>query len=178
MLVLLLGAPLLAGADPPNQVQVGDLPGTNGRWQQGVVTVSAPPDLVQRWLTEAAQWPARFPDDAWARDLGQAPDGRRQVQFHSNVLGKTVTVRMDEKPGLIVYDGSGKGVWTQGKIFVEPAGRGTRVIMQTTGDLKGLGGALVPDSLKRKRVRKKLASDLNAVIQLSNTWAAASRRGG
>lgn len=178
MLALLVGAPLLVGAAPPNEVQIGDLPGTNGRWQQGEVTVAAPPDVVQRWLSEASRWPARFPDDQWARELGRAPDGRRQVEFHSNVLGKTITVRMDERPGLIVYDGTGKGVWTQGKIFVQPAGRGTRVIMQTTGDLKGIGGAFAPESLKRKRVRKKLASDLNAIVRLSNTWAATPRRGG
>jgi carbon monoxide dehydrogenase subunit G len=151
-------------------VRVGDLPGSDGRWQVGEVTVAAPPERVQSWLSDATRWSARFPDDKWARDLGRAPDGRRVAQMSSRLLGRTMTLYLDERPGLIVYAGSGKGVTTQGKVFIEPvAAGGTRVIMQTSGELHGATGALVSESMKRKRALKKLSADLNAIVQLARS---------
>jgi hypothetical protein len=134
----------------------------------GEVTIAAKPAEVQRWLSESAQWPARFPDDDWANNLGRAADGRQVAEFHSKALGKTLTVRMREEPGLITYEGAGKGVTTHGKIFIQPAGAGqTHVIMQTTGELHGAAGALAPKGTKRKRALKKLQADLDALVQLS-----------
>jgi hypothetical protein len=169
----------LAGAETPGAVSVGDLPGTDRRWQMGQVTVPVPAPVVQRWFSEADHWAARFPDDKWARDLGRTPDGRHVAEFHSNAIGRTLTVRMREQQGLITYDGSGKGITTQGKIFIEPAGPGqTKVIMQTTGELRGFAGAFAPESVKRKRAIKKLTADLNALVRLSNEYAAAARQKG
>jgi hypothetical protein len=169
---LVLGVSLLVGggvgAGELNKVTVGDLPGTDARWQAGEVTVAAPADQVQKWLTEVPQWPARFPDDKWAKSLGTAPDGRQSAEFHSKALGRTLTVHMKVQPGLITYDGSGKGVNTQGKIFVESLGPDrTKVVMQTTGELYGATAALASESMKRKRAINKLSADLNAIVKLS-----------
>jgi len=151
-----------------DQVVLGDMPNTNGAWQSGEVTVAAPPAEVQRWYSDVSRWTERFPDDKSARDLGRAPDGRRLAELHSRALGKTLTVRMRERPGLIEYDGEGRGVKTQGKIFFVPAGPGrTRVVMQTTGELHGITGVLATEDMKRDRALKKLGSDLEATVRLS-----------
>jgi hypothetical protein len=174
---LLLAAGTLAA--PLNTVVVGDLPGSGGNWQFGEVTVAAPVGEVQRWFADAAYWPARFPDDKWARDLGRTPDGRRVAQFYSRTIGRPLTVRLRERPGLIVYDGSGKGITTQGKIILQSAGpRQTRVIMQSTGEVHGLAGAFATTGVKRKRTLKKMRSDLEAVIRLSRQYAAARGHAG
>jgi hypothetical protein len=134
---------------------------------------------VQRWFSDVSQWKARFPDDEFARDLGRAPDGRKVAQFRSKVLDRTLTVRITEKPGLITYEGSGKGISTQGKIFFYPLGPDrTRIVMQTTGELHGALGVFAPESVKRKKAMKKLTADLNAAVSLSNAYAAGRRARG
>jgi hypothetical protein len=169
----------IAGAEALNEVKVGDLPGTNGQWQMGEVTVAAPLDEVQRWFTDASQWTARFPDDKKVQILGRAPDGRQIVEMKSAALGKTLTLRLREQPGLITYEGSGKGVSTQGKIFFQSLGPSrTKVIMQTTGELHGATGVFATEGMKRKRALAKLSSDLNATVQLARNYAAVPRRGG
>src|SRR5262249_10305451 len=120
--LVLYAVPVLAAE--LNVVSLGDLPGTGDRWQVGEVTVRAPPEEVQRWFSDPSGWAARFPDDKWAVDLGPASDGTRVARFYSQALGRVLTVRLREQPGLIVYAGSGKGVTTQGKIFFEAAGPG------------------------------------------------------
>ncbi len=175
--LLLAGAPALAA--PLNAVSVGDLPGTNGQWQTGEVTVAAPQAEVWRWFTEVNRWPERFPDDAWARDLGRTPDGRQLAELRSNALGRTLKLEMREQPGVITYTGTGKGVTTQGKIFVQAVGPNTtRVIMQTTGELHGAIGFFAGEGTKRKRAIKKLSSDLQACVRIANSYAAARRHGG
>jgi hypothetical protein len=177
--VLLLVAAGIAPAQRLNVVQVGDLAGTNGRWQAGEVTVAAPADVVQRWFTEVDQWPKRFPDDQWSRDLGRTADGRQVAEFKSKVLGRTLRVTTTVQPGLITYVGKGKGINTQGKIFITPVGPNmTKVIYQTTGELYGLTGALASENMKRDRAIKKLTADLTAVANNANAYAAAQRRGG
>jgi carbon monoxide dehydrogenase subunit G len=151
-----------------DQVLLGDVPNTDGKWQSGEVTVAAPPEEVQRWFSDVSRWTERFPDDEMARDLGRAPDGRRVAELRSKALGKTLTVRMRERPGLIEYDGSGKGVETEGRIYFYPAGPGrTRIVMQTTGELHGLTGLVATEDMKRDRALKKLGSDLEAAVRLS-----------
>jgi len=162
-----------------NRVVVGDLQGSNGRWQVGEVTVAAPADQVQRWFTEVERWPARFPDDVSSRNLGRAPDGRRVAELRSRALGRTLTLRLHEQRGLITYDGAGKDVTTQGKIYITPVGPGvTRVIMQTTGELHGAAGVFAGEGTKRKRAYKKLSADLNALVRLANQRASMPRSGG
>jgi hypothetical protein len=176
---LLLGSAAFAQSQNLNAVKVGDLPGTNGRWQMGEVVVAAPTAEVQRWFADASQWKARFPDDQQVRLLGRTPDGRQIVQFRSEALGRKLTVRMRIQPGLITYDGEGKGVTTQGKIFIQPLGPDhTRVVMQTTGELHGALGVLATEGMKRKKAIAKLTSDLNAVVTLSHQYASTPRHGG
>jgi hypothetical protein len=175
--LLLVGT--FAGAQPLGVVTLGDLPGTDRHWQTGEVTVGAPAAEVQQWFSDATRWAERFPDDSAVRILGRAPDGRKLVEFHSKVLGKTLTVRILERPGLITYDGSGKGINTQGKILFEPLGPNrTKIVMQTTGELHGALGVLATEGMKRKRALAKLSADLNAAVRLARASAAAARPGG
>ena len=168
-----------AGAQPLGVVTVGDLPGTGGRWQMGDVTVAVPAAEVQRWFADAASWPRRFPDDERVRLLGRAPDGRQLVELKSHALGRTLTLRMRVQPGLITYDGSGKGVTTQGKIMIEALGPArTRVVMQTTGELHGATGVFATEGMKRKRALAKLRSDLEACARLARAANAAVPRSG
>jgi hypothetical protein len=177
-LLLLLGGGALR-AQQLNVVKAGDLPGTHGRWQYGEVTVAAPPRVVYQWYADAAQWSQRFPDDEWSKALGRTPDGRQVAEFKSKTLGRTLRVEMTLQPNLITYRGSGKGISTQGKIFIEAAGPNqTKVIMQTTGELHGVTGVLAPESVKRDRAIKKLTADLLATAHLANAYAATQRRGG
>jgi carbon monoxide dehydrogenase subunit G len=167
-----------AGAQPIDQVRVGDLPGTNQDWQEGQVVVAAPAAEVQRWFTDASQWAARFPDDSDVRDYGRMADGRHVVRFHSNALGRTLTVAMTEQPGLITYEGKGKDVKTHGKIYIQPLGPSlTRITMQTTGELHGIAGVFGTENMKRSRALKKLSSDLYAAVRLSKAYAATPRTG-
>lgn len=77
------------------------------------------------------------------------------------------------------YDGKGKGVTTQGKIYFESLGPSrTKVVMQTTGELHGATGAFAPEGTKRKRAIKKLSADLDATVRLSRAYAATPRSGG
>ena len=162
-----------------NQVKVGDLPGSNGAWQTGEVTVAAPAEEVQRWFADAAAWPSRFPDDRWVKVMGTAPDGRQVVQFRSKILGRDLTLRLREQPGSIVYDGEGKGVRLQGKIYIQSLGpQLTHVVLQTSANLHGTTAALISEKSKRTRALKKLSSDLNAIVRLSHAYAATPRRGG
>jgi hypothetical protein len=172
-LAVALGA--VAGAEKLNQVVVGDLPGTDGNWQAGEVTVAAPAHEVQSWFSDAPAWPKRFPDDQWATDKGRGSDGRKTVEFRSKVLGRNMTLHIKEQPGLIAYDGQGKDVNTQGKIFITPLGPDkTKVVMQTTGEVHGAAGVFAGKGMKRKKAIAKLTSDLNAVVKLANEHPASA----
>lgn len=172
---LLLSSALVcasARGAPLDAVELGDLDGTNGRWQVGEVTVAAPAAEVQRWLADYSAWPSRFPDVEWSEVRGSTPDGRSIVRFRSRVLGRTMTIRVRNRPGLITYDGEGKNVTTQGKIFIATVGEHqSRVIMQTTAELHGLTGAVATAKIKRNRALRKLRADLEAVVQLSRAFA-------
>ncbi len=168
-----------AGAQPLNQVRVGDLAGTDGKWQAGEVVVAAPAGEVQRWFTDARYWSQRFPDDSDVRDQGYTQDGRHAVRFHSGIVGKTMTVYIRERPGLITYDGTGKDVQTQGRIYFQALGPAkTRIVMQTTGELHGITGVFATEGMKRDRAVKKLTADLQSAVRLSQSWAAARRHAG
>ncbi|HEX8953905.1 MAG TPA: SRPBCC family protein [Polyangia bacterium] len=176
---LSLSLATLAAAQQLNAITVGDLPRTEGQWQVGEVTVAAPSAEVQHWFTDAARWPQRFPDDQWARVLGRAPDGRLVVEFRSKIIGRTVKLHLRDKPGLITYDGVGKGINTQGKIFIQALGpTRTKIVMQTTGELHGAIGMFASEGMKRKKALAKLRADLEAAVRLSRASAAAPRSGG
>jgi hypothetical protein len=161
------------------QVTVGDLQGSNGKWQTGEVVVAAPVEVVQGWFSDASHWSQRFPDDSDVRDEGRTADGQHVVRFHSAALGKTLTVTLKETPGLITYTGVGQGVSAQGKIFFQSVdATHTRIISQTTGELHGITGLVAPETLKRKRAVSKLTADLNAAVKLSKDYAASPHHAG
>ncbi|MCU1279148.1 MAG: hypothetical protein JWM53_2694 [bacterium] len=163
---------LSATAQELDKVTIGDLPGTDGTWQTGEVVVAAPAAEVQAWLSDAPDWPARFPDVEWAHALGTTADGRRIVQFSSRAIGRPMTIRVREQPGLISYDGEGKDVTTRGKNYIERLGeRRTRVVLQTTAEVHGAIGAFASDKMKRERARRKLTADLDALVKLANHQA-------
>lgn len=167
-----------AGATVLGVVAVGDLAGSSGQWQSGEVTVAVPASEVWRWFTEVSSWPARFPDDAWARDLGLTPDGRRLAELHTNTLGRTLRLELREQPGLITFVGSTKHVIVRGKIYIQAVGpKTTRIIMQGTSELHGFFGPFVGEKLKRRGAIKRLTSDLDAVVRLANAYAVAQRGG-
>jgi hypothetical protein len=160
-------------------VVVGDLPGTDRRWQVGEVTVAAPASEVQRWFSEVSKWPERFPDDEWARELGRAADGRRKVEFRSKLLGRTLTAQLHEEPRLIAYDATGPGVTMRGKVLFQPAGPDrTQIVIQTTAELHGALGLFAPQGVRRGRALAKIRADLRAAVRLSQIWAATRRAGG
>jgi hypothetical protein len=150
-----------------NRISVGDLPGTDGRWQAGEAVMDAPPDQVQEWFSDARAWPRRFGDVQWVKDHGEQ-DGRRVVEFRSRILGRPMTIHLREQRGLIDYTGEGKGVTTQGKLYFRPAERGgTLVILQTTADIHGSLRLIVSDNAKKVRARRKIQSDLAAAMKLA-----------
>lgn len=177
--VMAMGAFLSApsgSAEELNRVVIGDLPGSGGRWQSGEVVVDAPAAKVQQWLSDAADWPARFPDVRWSKQVGSTSDGRRVVRFQSRAIGRTLTIRIREKPGLITYEGEGKDVTTRGKNYIEPLGGGrTRVVLQTTAEVHGALGAFVSDKMKRDRAQRKLSADLRALVDLAGKHGASSQ---
>jgi Polyketide cyclase / dehydrase and lipid transport len=165
-----------AHAEQLNRVVVGDVEGTDGRWQAGQVVVAAPAKEVQRWFADVPNWPLRFPDDEKVRDFGRDDKGRRVAEFHSRSLGRTLTVHLREQPGLITYEGTGRGITTQGRVTFEALGPDrTRITIATTGELHGAVGVLVSPEMKRKRALKKLTVDLNAAVSQADAYAAARR---
>jgi hypothetical protein len=171
--------PAGAAETPPGQIRVGDLPGTDGNWQFAEVTVNAPAEVVQRWLADASRWQGRFPDVEWAQVTGTTRDGRNIVRFRSRIVGRPLTLRMRERPGLILYDGEGRDVVTHGKVYVEALGdRRTHVILQSSSEVHGAAGWFASKKMKRERTRRKFVSDLSSIIRMSNQWVAAQRRGG
>jgi hypothetical protein len=168
-----LAAASLAAVAPLDTVAVGDLPGTDGNWQWGAVTVAAPATVVQQWFSDAPRWAMRFPDTQWSQPLGTTADGRQVVRFRSRVIGRPITLWLRERPGNIVYDGKGKDVHTQGKLFFEPIdARHTRVILQSTSEVHGAAGLFASPKMRRDRAQRKFRADLQAVVQLSHQWGA------
>jgi carbon monoxide dehydrogenase subunit G len=158
------GVALVAVAAPANgPVRLGDVPGTNGQWQQGSSVIAAPLDEVHGWLTDFAAWPKVFPDVQSATVL-QHDGNAYTVRFRSKIVGRDMTLRLEVGPRVVVYTGSGKDVTSQGKITLEPLDRGhTRVLMQSSAEVHGLAGAFASQGMKRKRAFKKMESDLTTL---------------
>jgi hypothetical protein len=177
-IALLLSVSVPAGAQQLNRVALGDLPNTDGKWQMGTVTVSAPAEVVQRWFSDASTWQANFPDMEKVRIISRGVD-TQVVEFKSNIVGRTLTVTTREVPGRITYNGTGSGVTTEGRIFIQSvAPDRTKVTLETTGEVHGAARLVISDESKRDRAIKKINSDLHAIIGLSNRWAAEQRHRG
>jgi hypothetical protein len=150
-------------------IDLHDLPGTDGQWQEGVAIVAAAPARVQAWLTDYDHWSSRFPDISWAERLGDDERGRHIVRFHSKLAGRTFTIHEAVEPGLLVFDGWAPNVHTQGRIWILAAGAGqTRVIMQSTAEVHGFIGLFATKSYRRKSAFAATQSHLGALLDLAS----------
>jgi carbon monoxide dehydrogenase subunit G len=162
------GVALVAVAAPATgPVQLGDVPGTNGQWQQGSSVIAAPLDEVRGWLTDFNAWPKLFPDVQSASVL-QHDGNAYTVRFRSNIVGRDMTLRLAVAPRVVVYTGSGKNVTSQGKVTLKPIDRNhTEVLMQSSAEVHGFAGAFASKGMKRKRAFKKISSDLTTLHSLA-----------
>jgi carbon monoxide dehydrogenase subunit G len=153
----------VARADGPD-IQLTDLPGTNGEWQEGAAIIPAPREKVLEWLTDYAAWPERFPDIAWAQVLPDDAEGRHVIKFRSRIAEATLTVHEAVSPGLLVFEGSATFAYTQGRIHLIDLGNGTtRVLMQSTAQARGIAKLFATKALKRKRAHQVSTSHLLAL---------------
>jgi hypothetical protein len=163
LLLVALAAP--ARAYP---MQLHDLPGTDGRWTEGVAVVNAPPAQVHEWLTDYARWPERFPDMAWTQSLGDDERGRHIVRFRSILANRTFTIHEAVSPNLLVFDGWAPNVHIQGRIWLEDAGDGkTRVVMQSTNEVHGFIGLFATHNYRRRASLAAIATQLRALLDLA-----------
>jgi uncharacterized membrane protein len=158
--VLALAGGATAGAAP---IQVGDLAGSRGSWQEAKSVIDAPVADVQEWMGDVAQWPQRFSDVTSVHILGKQGNATT-LRFHSKIIGRDLTITTRAAGDLISYDGFGKDVTTQGKIFMRPIdARHTEVILQSTSEVHGALGAFASKGMKRKRAFAKMTSDLKSL---------------
>lgn len=149
-------------------IELRPVPGSQGKWEEGSVVVPASPARVREWLTDYPAWPLRFPDIESVQVLGRTADGRTVVRFRSSIVGRPLTVRVRVTPEGLTYDGEGKNVTTEGRVWIEPLGpERTRVVMQTTSTVHGLLSLFATTRMKRERARAKLKSDLTALVELA-----------
>lgn len=166
MIALLLVA--LASPPPQPPIDLHDLPGTDGRWTEGIAVVDAPRARVRQSLTDYARWKGRFPDMAWAQYLGDDERGRNIVRFHSYLANRTFTIHESVRPDLIVFDGWAPNVHTQGRIWILDAGAGrTRVVMQQTNEVHGFVGLFATRGYRRRAAFAATASHLGALLALA-----------
>jgi hypothetical protein len=165
---LLLVLALVAGSAPALQsspIELTDIPGTDREWQQGSAIVNAPASRVRHWLTAYEEWRPLFPDIEWVQRLGFDRQGRDVVRFRSRYAGRTITMHQSISPQLLVYEGWGPNVHTQGRVYVIDLGHDrTRVIMQTTAEVHGLAGVFATKGLKRNRAFQALHGHLAALL--------------
>lgn len=165
LLLVTLAAPAAALSSP---IQLRDVAGSRGNWQEGVALVPAPPAQVQAWLIDYAHWRGRFPDIEWSQPLGDDERGRHIVRFHSRLAGRTFVVHEAVTPGLLVFDGWAPNVHTQGRIFILDAGGGhTRVVMQSSAEVHGFIGLFATRGYRRKSSFAAIASHLGALLDLA-----------
>jgi hypothetical protein len=153
-----------------SSVQLSEVPGTHGHWQQGQAVIPAPIAQVSRWMSDYPSWPRLYPDVQWAQVLGRTNDGRLMVRFHSSIAERTITLRLRQAGYLTTYEGEGSGVSTRGDVSLTPMGPGqTLVTMRATSRVHGILKAIVPRSLQRERAREKMTSDLTALQTLARS---------
>jgi hypothetical protein len=166
MIAVLLAA--LASPASATAIDLHDLPGSDGKWTEGVAIVNAPPARVHDWLTDYAHWKGRFPDMEWVEPLGTDAGGRRVVRFHSYAADRTFTLHQTVGRDLIVFDGWAPNVHMQGRIWILDAGGGrTRVVMQSSNEVHGLAGLFATRGYRRRAAFAATASQLRALLKLA-----------
>ena len=161
--VLAIAGPSLALQSAP--IQMRDIPGTDQEWQEGQAVINAPASTVLRWLTAYEDWRAIFPDIEWAQRLGVDRQRRDVVKFRSKYAGRTIELHQAVTPSLLVYEGWGPNVHTQGRVYViDLGGNRTRVVMQTSAEVHGLAGVFATKGLKRNRAFQAIRGHLAALL--------------
>lgn len=159
-LVLALAGGATANAAP---IQMGDLAGSRGKWQEAKSVIDAPVADVREWMGDVAHWPERFSDVTTVRILAKQGNATT-LRFHSKIIGRDLTITTRSAGDTITYDGFGKDVTTQGKIFMRPIDdRHTEVILQSSSEVHGALGAFASKGMKRKRAFAKMSSDLKSL---------------
>jgi hypothetical protein len=152
-----------AYAETASPIKMGDISGSAGKWQEAKSTIAAPIADVRIWMTDFAHWPERFADVTSAKILAQS-DGITTLRFHSKIIGRDMTIKLRAGGNMVTYDGFGKDVTTQGKIFMRPIDAShTEVTLQSSSEVHGALGAFATKGLKRKRALAKMQSDLRAL---------------
>lgn len=170
VMALGLGATAWAGPGGGQGIETRDVAGTNGTWHEGHAVIDAPIDEVRGWLTDFERWPQNFPDVKWAKVLSRQGSDGAVMKFHSDIIGRDLTLNLRWNARSIVYRGVGKNVDVQGKVLLTRVGRGrTDVVLQSTADVHGIVGALASKATRRARAYKKLRSDLASLQRLSQT---------
>jgi hypothetical protein len=161
------GATESAPSTPPS-IDLHDLPGTDGNWQEGVAVVAAPATQVRGWLTDYDHWPELFSDITEAKQLGRTEDGRAVVRFYSRIAGRMLTISERETEWGLEYEGGSRHVNFRGKIFIEVVDpQTTRVRMQSTSDVHGMLAPFVTRGMKRSKAFDVTRSDLRSLLDLS-----------
>ncbi len=162
VLALVTGA---AMAMQSSRIELRDLPGTHEEWQEGSAVIPAPRAVVLRWLTAYEEWRRIFPDVETVQRLGRDQEGRDVVRFRSRYAGRTITMHQAVTPTMLVYDGWGANVHTQGRVHLIALGPDrTRVIMQTSAEVHGLSGVFATHHLKRSRAFQAIRGHLSALL--------------
>jgi hypothetical protein len=161
--VLFVAGPSLALQSAP--IQMRDIPGSNQEWQEGQAVINAPAPVVLRWLTQYEAWKQIFPDIEWVQRLGVDRQQRDVVKFRSKYAGRTIELHQSITPKLLVYEGWGPNVHTQGRVYIIDLGRNrTRVLMQTSAEVHGLAGVFATKGLKRSRAFQAIRGHLAALL--------------
>jgi hypothetical protein len=164
----LLAVATVASAAAGNPIEVHDLPGTNGTWQESVSVIPASSQQVRRWLTDYDHWPQLFSDITTAQLLGYDVEGSAIVRFHSRIAERTLIIYESAYPWGLAFAGGSKHVNFRGKIFIEPLGPDrTRVRMQSVADVHGMLRPFVTLDMKRAKSRAMMRANLESLHQLS-----------
>jgi hypothetical protein len=167
--VALLGSASVRANPPgsPDGIDLHDLPGSGGEWQEGDTLIDAPRERVQFWLTDYAHWSERFPDIEWQEVQADDTNGRHVIRFRSKIADCVLTVHEAVEPGLLVFYGTAKNLYTQGRIYLVPVGEKTRVMMQSTSEVHGFWRIFASQKYRRKSAYEVTTSHLNALHTLA-----------
>jgi hypothetical protein len=166
LVLALMTTPVVAlqpSSPPPITLQ--DIPGTDREWQEASAVIDAPPAQVRHWLTAYEEWRSIYPDMEWVQRIGTDEQGRDVVRFRSRYAGRTITMHQQVTSKMMVYEGWGPNVHSQGRTYViDLGGDKTRVIMQTSAEVHGLAGVFATKGLKRSRAFQALRGHLTALL--------------
>ena len=171
----LLLVALLATIARAGDIALRDLPGTGGEWQEGEALIPAPRERVQAWLTDYAHWSEHFPDVEWQEVLPDDADGRHVIRFRSKIADCVLTVHEAVEPGLLVFYGTAKNLFTQGRIYLIPVGEKTRVLMQSTSTVSGFWRIFASQRYRRKSAYEVTSSHLSALMRLARQLQSTAR---